>query len=161
MPKTSLRLMFMNAENLFSPGNSFYGSEYTPAEYQNKVAWIGSRIAEGQVHVVGLSEIGEDAQLCIQDLMAAANNQDKTGWQPFAHEFRADPGPGGTKIRTAVISRFPLSETSSLGQYPAGFCVDLLRPGTNAAVAANWIAVPSTSYSRPIARVRVNSRRAT
>jgi predicted extracellular nuclease len=156
MPKTSLRLMFMNAENLFSPGNSFYGSEYTPAEYQAKVAWIGSRIAEGQVHVVGLSEIGEDSQTCIQDVMAAANNQDATGWPAFAHEFRAAPAPGGTRIRTAVISRFPLSATASLAQYPPGFRVDLLRPGTNPNVVGNWVVVPSTSYSRPVARVRVN-----
>jgi predicted extracellular nuclease len=148
--------MFMNAENLFSPGSSFYGSEYTPAEYQAKVAWIGSRIAEGQVHVVGLSEVGEDSQTCIQDLMEAANSRDATGWPPFTHEFRAAPSPTSTQIRTAVISRFPLSDTGSLVQYPPGFGVDLLRPGTSAAVPANWVAVPSTSYSRPIARVRVN-----
>ena len=156
MPKTSLRLMFLNAENLFSPGNSFYGSQYTAAQDQAKVAWIGARIAEGQVHVVGLSEVGENSQTCMQDVMAAANNRDTTGWPPFAHDFRAVPGPAGARIRNAVISRFPLSNTASLSQYPPGFAVDLLRPGTNPAVPANWVAVPSTSFSRPIARVRVN-----
>jgi predicted extracellular nuclease len=148
--------MFMNAENLFSPGNTFYGSSYTQSEYRAKVAWIGQRIAEGEVHVVGLSEVGEDSQVCVQDLMQAADSRDGTGWPPFAHEFRAQPGAGGTPIRTAVISRFPLSETESLAQYPPGFAVDLYHRGTAEGEAASWLPVPSQGFSRPIARVRVN-----
>jgi predicted extracellular nuclease len=152
---TKLRVMFLNAENLFSPGNQFYGSEYTPAEYQAKVDWIGSMIARAQVHVVGLAEVGEDPQVCMANLTTAANNQDTTGWQPFAHSFLAQPSGGSTRIRTAVLSRFPLSNTESLSQYPAGFRVDLHTPGTSYDDVQNWIAVPSTAFRRPVARVRV------
>jgi predicted extracellular nuclease len=147
--------MFVNVENLFSPGHSFYGTEYTLEEYKTKIAWIGDKIAEAQVHVVGLSEIGADAQVCLDDLMASANHFDKTGWQPFAHGFGANPGSYGAAIRTAVISRFPLSDEGSLDQYPDGFFVDLYQPPAGG-VGGQWLAVPSRGYSRPIASVRVN-----
>ncbi len=156
MAKTSLRILAMNLENLFSPGQQFYGSTYTAAEYQNKVEWIGSMIARTQVHVAALTELGEDEATCLNDVVDAANAQDTTGWTPFNHDFRGDPGGSSTRIRSAVISRFPLTDTESLTTYPQGFKVDLLRPGTNPNSAQNWIEVPSTEFSRPVAKVRVN-----
>lgn len=156
MPKTSLRLMLMNVENLFSPGNHFYGSSYTENEFKDKVDWISSMIARAQVHVVALTELGENSTTCINKLINTTNEKDKTAWQPFSHEFRASPGNSPTKIRTAVMSRFPLNDTASLVQYPPGFSVDLHQPGTNPNVGQNWIQVPSTEFSRPVARVKVN-----
>jgi endonuclease/exonuclease/phosphatase family metal-dependent hydrolase len=55
-----------------------------------------------------------------------------------------------------VISRFALSHTESVSKYPDGFQVDLHRPGTDEEDAKNWMTVPSTEFSRPIAKVRVN-----
>lgn len=156
MAKTSLRILFMNLENLFSPGKEFYGSQYTPAEYADKVNWIGSMIAESQVHIAALTELGEDSKSCIEDVVKAANEKDTTTWGPFKHEFRAEPSKGSTKIRTAVISRFELTNTESIAGYPEGFCVDLHKPGTSFDEAENWIAVPSTQFSRPVAKVRAN-----
>ncbi|MHC4617831.1 MAG: endonuclease/exonuclease/phosphatase family protein [Planctomycetota bacterium] len=112
-------------------------------------------IAQGQVHVVGMTELGEDPEVCISAIKDAANSMDQTGWQPFAHEFRAVPGASSTKIRTAVLSRFPLSETASLSDYSEGFCVDLYKPATGDGHPAEWITVPSTAFSRPIAKVQV------
>jgi predicted extracellular nuclease len=156
MGKTSLRVMFINLENLFSPGDQFYGSQYTQAEYDAKVNWIGTMIAEGQVHIAGLTELGEDSESCISDVMTAANEKDITPWEPFVHEFRAKPSKGSTKIRTAVISRFELTNTESITTYPDGFRVDLHKPGTDADEAENWITVPSTQFNRPVARVTAN-----
>lgn len=92
----------------------------------------------------------------IQEVIVASNARDKTGWLPFAHEYRAAPCKGSTKIRTAVISRFPLTDTESLSKYPDGFSLDLHKSGTDKENEENWIIVPSTEFSRPIAKVRVN-----
>ncbi len=146
----------MNVENLFSPGQEFYGSRYNTAEYEAKIDWIGSVIARAQAHVSALTEVGEDSASCIQDLITAVNAKDTTGWQPFAHQFRASPSKGRTKIRTAVISRFPMTDTASLSNYPDGFRVELPKPGTDWDEEENWITVPSHEFSRPIARVKVN-----
>jgi predicted extracellular nuclease len=156
MGKTSLRIMSLNVENLFSPGNQFYGSEYEPDKYQDKVNWIGYLIGRAQVHVTTLIEIGEDSEKCVKDVMDAANKHGGLGGRLFEHEFRAEPCKGSTKIRTAVISRFPLADTESLSKYPDGFNVDLHKPGTDDKDEANWITVPSTGFSRPIAKVSVN-----
>jgi predicted extracellular nuclease len=156
MSSTSLRVMSINLENLFSPGQVFYGSQYSQAEFDAKIEWIGSMLAQGQVHVAGMTELGEDSQICMDKIMEAANRLDTTGGPPFQHEFRADPGSSSTKIRTAVISRFPLSRTGSLASYPDSFRVDLLQPGTDADNMDNWTLVPSAGFSRPIAQVRVN-----
>ena len=156
MSKTSIRIMSMNVENLFSPGNAFYGSQYTESEYDAKLDWIGSMIAQCHVHVATLVEIGEDAAYCIKDIIASVKKKDKTGWPDFAFKFLAQPNMGGTKIRTAVISRFELSDTESIATYPDNFRVDLHKPGTNSEEINNWVRVPSTRFSRPIAKVTVN-----
>lgn len=156
MGKTSLRIMSMNLENLFSPGKKFYGSKYSPAEYKAKIDWIGSIIAKGQVHVVALVELGEDSDICIKDIMSSVNKKDTTNGIPFKYEYRADPGKSVTKIRTAVISRFKLTEKGNLSSYPQKFRVDLHKPGTSSNNKKNWIIVPSKEFSRPIAKVKVN-----
>lgn len=155
MGKTSLRMMFMNVENLFSPGNQFYGSEYDPDEYKTKIDWIGSVISRAQVHIVALTEVGEDSEACINDVINAVNQKDDTNWPNFQFEFRAEPGKGNTKIRSAVISRFVLSDTESLTDFPNGFRVDLHKPGTHYDEEENWITVPSTGFSRPVAKAKV------
>ena len=66
----------MNSENLFSPGHSFYGSEYTPDQYKDKVEWIGKRVADLRVHVCAFTEIGEDPNICLQDVMKVTNRED-------------------------------------------------------------------------------------
>ena len=156
MGKTSLRLISINLENLFSPGVKFYGSQYSATEYEAKVNWVGSMIAQGQAHVAALTELGKDSESCIRDVMRAANERDTTAWRPFEYEFRASPSRGRTRIRTAVISRFELTDTESIARYPDGFRVDLHEPGTSFDEVENWVAVPSTHFSRPIAKVRVN-----
>ena len=155
MGKTSLRVMFINLENLFSTGQSFYGQQYTASEYQAKLNWIGSMIGRHHVHVVALTELGEDAGTCIQDVIQAANNNDETGWAPFKYEFRAHPGAGSTKIRNGVISRFEITQTESLIKFPQNFRIDLHIPGTNEGEEENWISVPAFEFSRPVAKIRV------
>jgi len=157
MSKTSLRVMSMNVENLFSPGIQFYKSMYSQQEYDEKVDWIGSMISQCQAHVVGLVEIGEKAQKCANDIMQAANNKDKTGSKhKFEFKYLASPCKGSTKIRTGVISRFKLTGGESLSTYPKGFRADLYKPGTNEDKKKNWIEVPSKGFSRPVAKVTVN-----
>ncbi|NNL76704.1 MAG: hypothetical protein HKO68_10260 [Desulfobacterales bacterium] len=156
MGKTSLRIMFMNVENLFSPGQSFYGSFYNQQEYDDKTKWIADTIARAQVHVVGLTEIGEDSVVCITDVLEKLNSSDPTGWPQFQHRFRAQPSKGSTKIRNAVISRFPLSNAESLVDFPSGFKVDLYKPGTSSDSQGNWVTVPTSEYNRPVAKVTVN-----
>lgn len=141
----------MNLENLFSPGQQFYGSQYTQQEYDRKVDWIGMMIAAAQVQVAALVEVGELSQQCITDVMNAANQHGQSSWGNFSHEFRAQPGSASTNIRTAVISRFPLTNTTSLTNYPAGFTIELFQSATN-----TWVAVPSNAFSRPIAVATVN-----
>lgn len=103
-----------------------------------------------------LSEIGEDPDVCIQDVLDILNNKDTTGWQPFVHKYLAQPNKGSTKIRLAIISRFPLTDTDSLSNYPDGFSVDLHKPGTSTGNSANWITVPSKEFSRPVAKAKIN-----
>ena len=155
MGKTSLRIMYLNAENLFSPGQSFYGSSYDQQEFDEKVDWIANMIAQAHVHVVGLTEIGEDSAACITHVLEKLNSKDTTGWPAYQHHFRAQPSKGSTKIRNAIISRFPLSNTESLVDFPSGFKVDLHKPGTNSNSQNNWITVPASEYNRPVARVTV------
>lgn len=157
MSKTSLRVLSMNVENLFSPGITFYNSKYSQKEYDEKIDWIGSIIAQCQAHVVGLVEVGEKAAKCVDDIIQSANTKDKTGLkEKFAFKYLASPGKGGTKIRNAVISRYKLTNEESISQYPAGFKVDLLKPGTNPNVKKNWITVPSKAFSRPVLKAVVN-----
>ena len=161
MSKTSLRVMFINLENLFSPGNTFYGQEYTPAQYADKVAWIGNRIAEGQVHVVAMSELGDDSTKCVQDVIAAANLADSGAWTntwgAFQFEHRADPSPRAPRIRTALISRFPLTNTDSITDFPDGFEVDFFDvDADNEDDRSNWNSIPLSQFSRPIAKATVN-----
>jgi len=155
MGKTTLRVMSMNLENLFSPGKEFYKSKYSAEEYKAKVDWIGDMIARCQVHVAALIEVGEDATTCLDDIITSINNKDKTSWQKFAHKFAAEPGKGGAKIRTAVISRFKLTETESIAKYPNKFKVDLYKYGSNGA-SGKWVTVPSYGFSRPVTKLRVN-----
>ena len=152
MGKTSLRIMSMNLENLFSPGRKFYKSKYTDEEYKAKVNWIGDMIAKCQVHVAALTEVGEDSTSCLDDIITSANNKDKTGWQKFAYKFAAAPGKGSTKIRTAVISRFKLTATESIEKYMNKFRVDLYKHGSS----GKWVTVPSYGFSRPVTKVKVN-----
>jgi len=156
--KTSLRLMFMNAENLFTPEQSFYGSRYNQKEYDLKIDWISSMIVDQHVHVCALSEIGEDPSQCLNDIMAAVNTkeaQKPTGWPSFSHKKAFNPGASGTKIRVAIISRYPISNSESLTKYPDGFQVDMLKPGSDSSVPANWVTVPSHVYSRPIGKATI------
>jgi predicted extracellular nuclease len=157
MAKTSLRVMFINLENLFSPGVNFYGSHYSQEQYNDKVSWIASRIAEADAHVVALSELGENSESCINDVMRITNEQSDASSNPFQHEFRAVPGGTSTRIRTAVMSRFDLSDTDSIVTYPEGFSVDLHVPRTSHDNEENWVTVPSSRFSRPVAKVRVNT----
>ncbi|RME11549.1 MAG: hypothetical protein D6802_06540 [Ardenticatenia bacterium] len=155
MAKTSLRLMFMNLENLFSPGVVFYQSSYTEEEYRAKIRWIAATIARAGAHVVAMSELGEDADACLGDLMQAVNDIDITGWGPFQHAFSGEPSKGGAPIRTAIMSRFPLQDTQSLVRFPPGFQVDLHQPGTDSNDLNNWLRVPLDEYSRPVTRATV------
>lgn len=149
MSVTSFRILAMNVENLFSPGESFYGSEYTPEEYEIKLDWIGTLIAYTGAHVVGLTEIGEDAGDCIRDIMARVNEKDRSGLPPFSHEFRATPGAGFAAIRTAVISRFCIDDAESIVDFPDGFQVDFSD------YPADRVVVPVDRFSRPVSRVRI------
>lgn len=150
MPKTSLRLMSANLENLFSPGVSFYGRTYTQQEYDAKVGWIAALIANSHVHVVAVLELGEHPDQCLTDIRQAVNSMDSIGWPAFDHQFAGAASPTGARIRTGLISRFPLSGTGSLTDYPQGFAVDLFDPA-----ADQWKVVPSTGYSRPVAYATV------
>jgi len=64
--------------------------------------------------------------------MRVANRENTTTKPLFSHIFLAEPSKVGAKIRVTIMSRFPLSEMESLVQYPAGFSVDLHKPGTDA-----------------------------
>ena len=151
MPVTSLRLMSANLENLFSPGVNFYGRSYTQGEYTEKINWIAGLISRAQIHIVAVTELGENADQCLSDIRRALNNSDTTGWPPFAHQFAGSPGNTGSGIRNGLISRFPLTGTGSMEQYPAGFCVDLYDHNSN-----EWRVVPSTGFSRPVAYATAN-----
>ena len=152
---TSLRLMFMNAENLFSPGESFYGSKYSKHDYDEKVDWISSMIADRHVHVCALSEIGKVADTCLQDIITSVNVKDKTGWAPFKYKIAFQPSSTGSPIRVAIISRFQLSDTTSLVKYPVKFHVDLLSPGTDSSDSENWTFIPSYEFSRPVGKAKI------
>lgn len=153
-----LRLGGMNLENLFSPGVSFYGATYTDEQYYNKVGWIARQIVRLDVHVIGLTELGSDADQCVQALQSAIAELAPTRAMPH---YYAGAASLGTPIRNAVLSRFPLADQSSLVHYPINFQVDLLRPGTDTDNPANWVVVPSSRFSRPVAQVQVRPPQAT
>jgi len=131
MSQTSLLILFLNCENLFSPGENFYGSAYTQAEYDAKIDWMANFIIDKQAHIVGLTEVGSDAELCITDLVNRIGQI--TGENKFAHHFIAVPNIGSAKIRNAVISEFPINQnqSTSLEVFPDNFAVNLLTPGTS------------------------------
>lgn len=144
-----LRLLTMNLENLFSPNVTFYGSQYTQQQYDDKMNWIAGMIADCQVHVAALVEVGDHANQILPDLANRIAGSDNTGWGPFAHHHSAPAGPG-TNIHTAILSRFPLANTGRLSLFPAGFQVDLYDD-----VADTWRNVPYERFSRPIAIAQV------
>ncbi|MCK5124754.1 MAG: hypothetical protein KAR42_00715 [candidate division Zixibacteria bacterium] len=152
MSKTRLRLMSMNLENLFSPGENFYGKSYTVDEYKSKIKWIASIISSSVVHCVAVTELGSISETCITDIIAAVNKLDEQdnmtagdiNMPPFAHSFAGEPGRGSA-IRNGIISRFPISKTGILDSYPDDFVVDLFDPQDS-----QWKEVPSSGYSRPV-----------
>jgi predicted extracellular nuclease len=151
MSSTSLRVMSMNLENLFEPGIPFYGKTYTQKEFDNKIHWIADLIYRAQVHVVGVLELGEDPDNCLNRIMDEVNELGLYEGLPLSHHFSAGPSVSGAPIRTGVISRFPLTNTASLKDYPQGFSVDLFNNGDQ-----EWMTVPSFGFSRPVSRVTVN-----
>lgn len=154
MAKTTLRILYINAENLFSPGVRFYSSSYSEQEYLGKINWLGSTIAFADADVVALTELGDDARTCIDDLVGVINAQNPN--KTMQETFIARPSKGSTKIRAAVLSRFPITNTASLIAFPSGFKVDLHDLGTDEGERSNWVEIPIRDYSRPVARVRIN-----
>lgn len=154
MSKTTLRVMYLNAENLFSPGESFYGSTYSEEDYLAKINWMASLIMQAQVHVCALTEVGERAEEVLEDLASTVNIEGQP--HHLTHTFIAEPSGGSTKIRAAVLSSFPLSDGFSLAQFPEGFGVDLHRVGTEEGDSDNWLRVPMEEFSRPVGFVRVH-----
>lgn len=155
MSKENLRIMFMNAENLFLPGRNFHGAQYTQEEYTHKIDWISSMITRCQVHICAFSEIGVNPADILADIQEAVSYKDTSGWPAFAHTFSASPGIC-TQIRVAVISRFNLSDDESIDTFPKDFGINLLTPGTNAHLGDSWIQVPSDRFSCPVGKVTVN-----
>jgi predicted extracellular nuclease len=154
MGKTTLRVLYINAENLFSPGVRFYNSQYTESEYLGKINWLGSTIAFANADVVALTEVGDNARACIDDLMGVINAQNPA--KAITDSYIARPSKGSTKIRAAVLSRFPLSDTTSMTAFPGNFKVDLHDLGTHEGERSNWLEIPIREFSRPVAKVRVN-----
>ena len=155
MGPTTLRVLYLNAENLFSPGEHIYTSAgYTESQYLGKINWLAFTISSADVDVVALTEIGDNASSCIGDLVAAINQQNPK--KAIQETFIAMPSQGSTKIRAAILSRFPISNKGSHRSFPQGFKVDLHDLGSEEGVRANWMPVPIREYSRPIARARIN-----
>jgi len=153
MGKTTLRILYINAENLFSPGVKFYSSSYSEAEYLGKINWLGSTIAFADADVVALTEVGDEARTCIDDLVAVINAQNPA--KAIQETFIARPSKGSTKIRAAVLSRFPITDTTSVTAFPSNFKVDLHDLGTDEGERSNWVKVPIGEFSRPVAQVRI------
>jgi len=152
MPVTSLRVMFLNTENLFSPGVQIYGKGgYSQTEYDAKIDWISKMVATKQVHFVGLTEIGDNADTCLDDIMTAVNALDSNNTNPFQYRAAGNPQGGNTKIRNAVISRFPLSNSDSMTDFPAGFSLKLFQQSTSI-----YLEVPYYKFSRPVFKTTVN-----
>lgn len=151
MGKTTLRIGFMNTENLFSPGVTFYNSEYTKEDYDEKVDWIGKNVASLQVDVCAFTEVGEDPDNCLDDVEKVANKNDTTGRPAFKFKKHFKPARFGAPIRVAILSRYKLSNKKSFVKYPDGFKVDLPVPGTS-----KWVKVPFKEFSRPVGKAVVN-----
>jgi predicted extracellular nuclease len=155
MGKTTLRILYLNAENLFSPNEPFYNSPgYSDEDYLQKINWISSIIAFADVDVVALTEIGDNARSCIDDIVAVINVQNPK--KAIQDTFIARPCAGWPKIRAAVLSRFSISDTGSLASFPRGFKVDLHDLGTAEGDRENWVSIPIREYSRPVAKARIN-----
>ena len=100
MGPTSLRVLYLNAENLFSPGEHIYTSSgYTESQYLGKINWLASTIAFADVDVVALTEIGDNASSCIGDLVAIINQLGTTA--AAAHGL-------GVRIKSIAFSSFPV-----------------------------------------------------
>ncbi len=153
MTKTSLRILFLNSENLFSPDVSFYGSRYTQDEYEEKIDWMANFIADKQVHLVGLTEVGEQAEDCIGDLLAKVNAANQGA--AFDYFALGQPSRGSTKIRNAVISQFPILEQDSLVSFPDDFTIKLINPGASYDDPDNWQSVPYDQFNRPVFRTLI------
>jgi endonuclease/exonuclease/phosphatase family metal-dependent hydrolase len=153
MGKTTLRVMYLNAENLFSPGESFYGSTYDEATYFEKINWIAGMIISAQVHVCALTEVGEDEERILPDLMETVNFEGNPIHLP--HSFAFEPSKGSAKIRAALLSAFPISDTHSLRDFPDDFAVDLHQVGSGD-TESNWLKVPIDEFSRPVAFGQIN-----
>lgn len=143
--------MSINLENLFEPNISFYGQTYTQDEFDNKINWISDLIVRAQVHVVAVLELGENPDNCLNQIMQKVNATSVLGGLPLSHHYAGQPSVTGAPIRTGVISRFPLTDTGSIADYPNGFSVDLFNATTH-----QWAPVPSDRFSRPLSYVKVN-----
>ena len=151
MGKTTLRIGFVNTENLFSPGVTFYNSKYTKEQYEEKVDWIGKSVASLQADVCAFTEVGENPESCLNDVKKVANDEDTTDRPPFEFMKPFKAAKSGAPIRTAILSRYELNNEESYVKYPNGFKVDLHVLGTN-----NWVKVPLEEFSRPVGKAVVN-----
>jgi len=154
MAKKPLRLLFLNAQNLFTPDETFYQSQYTKEEYDEKINWISSMITYLNGDVCALSEVGEKADQCLKDIVdkLPKNHPEKPD---FAYYEHFTPARTGEPIRVAVISRYKLKNKMSLVKYSDDFSVDLLEPGKYAGDEKNWKPVPSYEFSRPVGQITV------
>lgn len=109
-------------------------------------------IANKGVHCVGLTEIGKDADACLDDIIARTNQLDNSGLPPFQHKAIGVPSlNNNAPIRNAVISRYPLSQTESLTHFPDGFQLDLYQHASD-----SFQSVPYTRYSRPVLKTTID-----
>jgi endonuclease/exonuclease/phosphatase family metal-dependent hydrolase len=103
-----LKLANFNVRNLAMHGTKVYGRTIPRDEYEKKIGWIGERLKLMGADIVGFQEVFKH-----EALMSAV---EQSGEYRKPYLYTADCG--GELPRTAILSRFPLSDTRTITAFP-------------------------------------------
>ncbi|NPV00802.1 MAG: endonuclease/exonuclease/phosphatase family protein [Brevinematales bacterium] len=130
-----LKLANFNVRNLAMPGTKVYGRTVASDEYDKKTGWMGERLKLMGADIVGFQEVFE------HEALVRAVELSGEYRKPFL--YTADCG--GEIPRTAILSRFPLSDTRTITAFPAEA---ILSFGSNAPF-------PIRNFHHPVVRTKV------
>ena len=108
-----LSIASFNTENLITAGKPIYNDthpRFTPEQYQLKTGWIRNQLLKMDADIIGFQEVFEEQAL--RDCLTGT---------PMAHWHLAIANPTGLLPVNAILSRYPIIETTIVATLPSPF----------------------------------------
>lgn len=145
----TIRVCSFNVFNLVSPGFNFYrtGSAYSPAEFGEKVSWIGRQLDEMQVDLVGFQEVFHKNAL----KTALERSERFAGSDPIVLATNEIQDPLRSPAVGLATTLDIVGEPESVVAFPDDAIIKLPTNSDE----TDFATVPITTFSRPVLKVRV------